>query len=231
MPQNPTGAASCADQDLQGFLQSLLSCTAEVAASIAGRAKQKAYPVRAVIIKQGDRSGATFLLVAGRAHAVKYGVEGQMVLLRQFQTGDFFGAIAQTVSAPEDTEVVAVEVSRAAMFACFDFVVLIETHGCVGLAVSRALLHQLRAADEKVMQRSTLSAAGRVYAELLSLPRQSDGRSIRPAPVLSKLAVNASTTRETASRAVNALLRRGIVRRERGALVIVAPHRLEEMVI
>jgi len=109
--------------------------------------------------------------------------------------------------------------------------VLFETHNCVALAVTRALLRQLRAADEKVTQRIILSAAGRVYAELLKVARQGDGRSIRPPPVLAKLAVQANTTRESASRAVNDLIRRGLARREPGALILVAPHRLEEMIV
>ena len=230
MPQN-LGAPQ-AEPELHVSLQDILRCSAELAAVIAARAKSRKYPVRAVIIKQGDRSGAAFLLVAGLAHALKYGAEGQMVLLREFRTGDFFGAIAQGEPGADDVEVVAVEASRAAMFAAFDFVVLIETHNCLGLAVARALLRQLRAADEKVTQRIMLSAAGRVHAELLRLARQSaDGRTIRPAPVLAKLAVQANTTRESASRAVNALLRRGIARREPGALILVAPRQLEEMVV
>ena len=229
MPQKPSVAAARAEPELHDCLKDILRCSAELAGSIAARAKSRSYPVQAVIIKQGDRSGAAFLLVAGLAHALKYGSEGQMVLLREFRTGDFFGAIVQDESG--DAEVVAIEASRAAMFAAFDFMVLIETHSCLGLALMRGLLRQLRAADEKVTQRIMLSAADRVYAELLKLARQGDGRSIRPAPVLAKLAVQANTTRESASRAVNDLLRRGLARREPGALILVAPHRLEEMIV
>jgi len=39
------------------------------------------------------------------------------------------------------------------------------------------------------------------------------------------------STRETVSRTINTLERRGIIHREDDALVIVAPHRLEEMVV
>ena len=82
-----------------------------------------------------------------------------------------------------------------------------------------------------MVNRTTLSAPGRVYAELLRLARLGDGITIRPAPVHAALAVNVQSTRETVSRAVNAIERRGIVRREDDALVIVAAQRLEEMVI
>ena len=45
------------------------------------------------------------------------------------------------------------------------------------------------------------------------------------------MAVRVQSTRETVSRAVSALERRGIVRRDGDALVIVATQRLEELVV
>jgi CRP-like cAMP-binding protein len=219
------------DPALHKFLQSTFACSADVAFSIYRRASELRFPVRAVIIKQGDRSGATFLLVTGLAHALAYGIEGQIILLHEFFPGDFFGALAGSEPVIEDADVVAVEKVRAAKFTAADFLALMETYGCVGLVVSRALLRKLRAASTRVMERTTLSAAGRVHAELLRLARLGDGRTVRPAPVLTSLAVRVNSTRETVSRSINALERRGIIRREADTLIIVAPHRLEEMIV
>ena len=55
--------------------------------------------------------------------------------------------------------------------------------------------------------------------------------TIRPAPVIADLALRVATTRETASRAVNGLERRGIIRRDGDGLTVVAPNRLEEMIL
>ena len=124
-----------------------------------------------------------------------------------------------------------VEDARALAFLALDFLALIETCACVGLALSRTLLRQLRATSEKMAERTTLSAAGRVHAERLRLARLGDGRSVKPPPVLAALAVRVQTTRETVSRTISALERRGIVRRDGEALIIVAPHRLEELIV
>jgi CRP/FNR family transcriptional regulator, cyclic AMP receptor protein len=218
-------------QTLSEFLQKVFACSADIADSIARRAIERLFPLKAVILKQGDEASATFLLVVGRAHALSYGLEGQMVLLRELLPGDFFGAIAQTEAAPEEADVVAVEDVRAAVFRMLDFLSLIENYGCVGLVVSRMLLKQLRATAARMVERTTLSAVGRIHAELLRLARLGDGRTLRPAPVLAALAVRVYSTRETVSRTISALERRGIVRREAGALVIVAPMRLEDMVV
>jgi len=217
--------------EFNAMLQAVFACSADIAASIGGRATERYFPLNAIIVRQGDHCDSAFLLLAGRANALSYGVEGQTVLLHEYRPGDFFGAVGFPEGSFEDAEVLAVERSRTAIFLALDFLALLERHGCVGVALSRALMRQLRATAGKVVERSTLSAAGRIHAELLRLARLGDGRSIDPAPVLSKLAMRVNTTRETASRTINALLRRGIAKRERGKLVIVSPRQLEEMIV
>ena len=216
--------------NLVEFLQEAFSCSADVASCIAQRAVERRLPVRAVILKQGDCAGSTFLLTVGRAHALTYGLDGHLVLLHEFLPGDIFGAIAYAVPAPEQADVIATDDVRLAVFLAPDFLALIESHSCIGLAVSRTLLRQLRAVADRMVER-TLSATGRVYFELLRLARLADGHTVRPAPVLASLAVRVNITRETVSRTINALERRGIIRRETDALIIVAPHRLEEMIV
>lgn len=219
------------DAEFVEFLRETFACSADVAASVARRANDRRYAARAIIVKQGDDGRATFILVAGRAHALIYGIEGQMVLLHEFARGDIFGAIAQGEPDREDADVMAVEKVRAAVFAARDFLSLAEAHACIGLAVSRVLLRRLRETAERMLQRTTVSATGRVYIELLRLARLGDGRVLRPAPVNAALAVRVNSTRETVSRAISVLVRNGVVRRERGALVIVAPQRLEDMIV
>jgi CRP/FNR family cyclic AMP-dependent transcriptional regulator len=218
-------------QSLQDFLQDVFACSEDVAMSIGQRAVDRHYPVETLMLKQGDTPDTTYLLIVGRAHALTHGLDGQLVLLREYFPGDFFGAIAQAAPFPEKSDVIAMEDVRVAAFVAFDFLTLIETHGCVGLAVSRILLRQLRESADRIVECTTLSAAGRIYTELLRLARLGDGRCVRPAPVLSALAIRVHSTRETVSRTINALERRGIICREGEALTIVAPHRLEEMIV
>jgi CRP-like cAMP-binding protein len=224
-----TGSNS--DTEFRECLKQIIGCADEIAHSIARRASDRRFSIRSAMVKQGDPTVATFLLVAGRAQALACGHEGQLVLLHEYQRGDVFGVAAMDERSIEDADVVATEEVRAAVFLASDFVALLETHGCMGLLVSRALLRQLRAASLRVTERSTLSASGRVHAELLRLAHLRDGRTIRPAPVLATLAVRIHSTRETVSRAINALERRGIIQRDGNALIIEAPHRLEELII
>jgi CRP-like cAMP-binding protein len=206
-------------------------CPEALAREIARQGRVRLYPNRAAILRQGDRSAAAHLVVLGRAHALLYTLDGQVILLHEYGPCDLFGALGGVGGAAEEADVVAVKTVRAVLLEAAALVALAERHGCIGLALSRLLLKRLRATSARMYERAALSAPGRVAAELLRLARDGKEMTIRPAPVIAELALRAATTRETASRTINALLRRGLVRREPGALVVAAPQRLEaEMV-
>ena len=215
------------DQDLTGFVQRVFACPAETATAIARRASERVYAAQAVILRAGDRPTDTWLVMAGRAQALVYGAEGQLVMLQEYAGGDLFGAIANLDAGPQPAEIKAVETVRAALFLAGDFLALIETHTAVGLAVSRLLLRQLRETTGRMADRITLSAPDRVRAELLRMAVDAEGRlAIDPFTGVTALAIKLSIARETVSRAINALERRGVVRREGRALVIVSPRLL-----
>jgi len=223
-------AERIAQPELNAFLQAVFACSGEIAEAIGARAVERRYAAAAVILRQGDPMLEALLLRLGRARARAYTREGELVVLQDFTPGDLLGALAAP-REPSGSEVIAVEASAIAAFLAQDFVFLAERFGCVGMALSRNLIRQLRAATLRMVERTTLSAAGRVYAELLRLADLGDGRTISPAPVLANLAARVQTTRESASRAVSALERRGVVRRDSAALTIVARARLEDLVV
>lgn len=229
-PTHQIGGGPVEAPQLRRLLTELYRCSDAAADAIAARARERRYAARSVIVSYGEASEETFLLIAGRAHAFIFGAEGQMALVRELAAGDLFGLLGAD-QAGDEPEVVAIEASAAALFRAMDFLDLMETHACLGVAVTRNLLRQLRAATERLAASATLSAAGRVHAELLRLARAGDGRAIRPVPVLAALAVRLNSTRETVSRTISALERRGLIRREHDALVLVSPSRIEELVI
>ena len=92
-----------------------------------------------------------------------------------------------------------------------------------------ALARQLDLVLDRMAARIGLSATGRFYRALLQLADE-DGL-IQPAPVIAALAVSVHTTRETASRALASVVRRGIVERQAEGLHIVSRRMLEELIV
>lgn len=212
-------------------IEHAFGCGGETSARIARRGRVRHYPARACLVRQGDRSATAFLLVVGRAHALLYGADGQLILLHDYGPGDLFGALGDAGGAEEEADVVAVDSVRAFLLEAATLVELAERDGAIGLALSRLLLKRLRATSARMYERAAMSAPGRVGAELLRMAREREGNAIRPAPVIAELALKVGTTRETASRTVSMLLRRGLLRRDADALIVVAPARLEAELI
>jgi CRP-like cAMP-binding protein len=221
------------DLALRAFVQQVFGCRPETAQGLLQRATERLCPARTVVLRQGDALGETWLIVRGRAQAVAYSTEGQLVLLQEYGPGEIFGDIAEAVPVPQPADIEAVEDLRAITIPAEDFQQLIEANGELGLGVTRLLTSQLRRAADRMVERTTLSAVGRVNAELLRMGMPVTGGElvIRPVPVFSSLAVRVHSTRETVSRNISALERRGLIRREDNALFIVAPRRLRELVV
>ncbi len=205
-------------------------CDALLAAVVAQQARYRSWPHRATIVAEGDDLDAILLLISGRARMLAYGVDGRFVLVQDFAVGDLMGEGALIDEGPAESEIVAIDPVGAGSFAPPVFVALMSTHACIALAVSRLLVARLGMATRRLVEGATLSAVGRVHAELLREARAASAMTIIPAPVLAELARTVQTTRETVSRAISVLERRGIVRRTAEALTVVAPHRLQELI-
>ena len=213
-----------------GVLSSVFGCAADLAGQIRLRGRVRDYRRRAHLVKCGDPMTVLFVVVNGIAHAIVYSADGQTVLLHEYRRADFFGAMGQPPLTAHEADVVA-----ASEVSCFlldgrDLAILAEQHSCIGLALLKVLVDRLQRTEARMFEHAALSSNGRIHAELLRQARLSADLSIRPAPVLSDIALRVSTTRETVSRAVNALERRGIIKRTADALTVLAPHRLEELI-
>jgi CRP/FNR family transcriptional regulator, cyclic AMP receptor protein len=219
-----------AEENVCRLLGRVFGCSLELAAQIRHRGRIRQYGLRATIVRRGDRISTLYVVIAGRAHAIIYSVDGQAVLLHEYRSGDYFGATPSARSATHDADVIVVEALSAFLLDGGVLAILAEQHGCITLALLQLLVDRLQHTESRMYEHAALSAVGRIHAELLRQAQQSPDLTIRPAPVVADLALRVSTTRETASRAVNALERRGIIRRDGEALTVVAPHRLEELV-
>jgi CRP/FNR family transcriptional regulator, cyclic AMP receptor protein len=214
--------------DLDTFLTGTLRFPPAAATAIAARARRRRYSARQVIIRQEETCNDVHLLVSGRASVRHLALDGRVLPLHDLGPGDLFGRIDSN-RPRQAAEVAAIEAVLSAIFDGGDFVALVENHACLGAVLAQSLLRRLAALADQLIARTTLSAGGRIHAELLR--RAGPDRRISPPPVLSELATAVDTRRETVSRTIGALERRGIITRDAEALTIVAPQRLAEMVI
>jgi CRP/FNR family cyclic AMP-dependent transcriptional regulator len=223
--------SAASGENVTPLLCRVFGCSDELAGQILLRGRLRDYAARVTIVKSGDTVSTLYVVVDGRAHALVYSIEGQAVLIHEYRSGDLFGVASAPHETIHEADVVAVEAVNAFLLDGVVLALLAEQHACIGMALLRFMVSRLQQTASRMYEHAALSAVGRVHAELLRQARQSGDLAIRPSPIVSDLALRVSTTRETASRAVNALERRGIIRRDGEALIVVAPHRLEELIL
>lgn len=226
MTGGPSGAFSA--EGLEAIRQAF-GCGEALGKTIAALGREGPLARGGLLYPLPDRD-ETSLIALGRAAEVAYGRDGAMLVLHQIGQGELYGSLLGSGLGERTGQVEALSDGRAAHFGTGAVVRLMESYPCVGLAVTRQLSARIEAMRRRMVESALLCATGRIAAELLRQAGQSDDRTIRPMPVFSELAIQVQSTRETVSRTVSAWEKRGIVKRVEGALLIVAPHRLEELV-
>lgn len=212
---------------LRATLEVILSCESEVAAALFAQGRVREFGRRGHVARQGDLLGTMWLVLNGRVKIESSSSSGRSSQLALCGPGDWIGQYARPATYLAD--IVALEPSTLLAFASGDLPRLAAAHSTLGATLAASFARQLENITARLDARSTLTARGRIYSELLR--RAGDAHSIAPPPIVAELAHVAQTTRETASRAVAELERRGIVARNAETLRINSPRLLAELVI
>ena len=208
-------------------LSAMLGCAQEPAAALAQAMVPRDYPSKTFLIHQGDVNAHLWLVLGGTVQLQSLSAEGQSTVISSFGPGELVGAFPDENETTFDAQAFGKVASL--QIAATDLRNLLDDWPDLGVGLAGIFAGQLETVLDRLSARVTLSAIGRVYRELLRL---ADGkREIAPPPVVSALALTAQTTRETASRAISELERRGIIERDSNRLTIVSPRMLEELVI
>ena len=204
----------------------------QIALEQAGRYRR--FSAQELILERDSTATDLCMIIQGRARVVNYSLAGREISFADLSAGDYFGELSTIDGQPRCTGVVALEDSLILTLPRRMVLAVLAEYPQVALKVMQRMARNLRSANERIMDLSTLAAQDRVHAELL---RQAQGHKtiantavIEPIPVHSDIASRVSTTRETVARVLNDLARQGIVERTRKALVIRNFHRLQTMV-
>ncbi|RDC58955.1 hypothetical protein HME9302_00131 [Alteripontixanthobacter maritimus] len=195
--------------DRHAVLRSIFACDDAIAEAIEPAVSWKQHAPGTILARQGEAQSACIMVVSGSAAMKTLGADGQEFQLATVEPGEIFGSYpaGQTaraeISCSVPTEVLRIDSVRLAALA--------GEHAPVGSGLAAMFARQFESVLDRFALRMTLTATGRVYARLAELADESG--ALNPAPVIAALAVEAQTTRETASRAVSALERRGILER------------------
>jgi len=180
-----------------------------------------------VLFDQGENCARCWIVIEGALSLASYGLEGQLAQVASYGPGEFVGSFPDASEQPG--ELSAQLATTAIEIASGDLLALAGRENAVAKGLAILLARQHRNLIDRLANRMILSAAGRVYAELLRLA-DGEGR-ITPPPVVTALSLRVHTARETASRAIATAERRGLIARDEYGWTIPSLARLKGVVI
>ena len=187
--------------------------------------KTRVYSKGAMILQEDDPGDALFMIVSGRAKVVHLSEDGREIILDILGQGDFFGEMALLDQEPRSANVTAIEPSELLVLERSAFLGQVVREPKIAIKMLIELSRRLRRADEKIQDLVLLDVYGRVARALLRLARKQgrpleDGFIITRRPTHQELADMVGASRETVSRVLADLNRRGVVRSNGRTLII-----------
>lgn len=181
----------------------------------------------AALVLEGGRSDHVFVLVEGSVKVVSATPEGRELLLAIRGPGEVIGelTVLDGGTSPRSASVLALDAVTARVIPGTTFLGYLEGHPRVLVQLVRGLIGRLREADRRRVEFGSFDALHRI-ARLLAEMALAGGRPTAEGVVLSQslsqeeLASMISASRESVTRALATLRRRGLVTTRRKAVIV-----------
>jgi CRP/FNR family cyclic AMP-dependent transcriptional regulator len=214
IPINPGGRlmAMLSNLDLIRRVPLFSLLTGEQAQAIAEGVVKRRYRRAEVIVEQGTKSNALFILLTGRARVVTADQRGREVILAVLQPGDYLGEMSLIDNEPHSATVRAEVQTDALVLGRAEFARCLPENSSLSYAVMRGLVARLRSADRQIESLALLDVYGRVARALLDMSEDgADFKMIRNKVSRQDLAKVVGASREMVSRVMKDLEERGFI--------------------
>ncbi len=188
-----------------------------------------------VIFREGDQGDTCYLLRTGAVVLTREHQDGRMVALAELRAGALFGELAMFRGETRSATAEAIEATTAVALLASDMQRLIRRSPGLSLKFLATLAERVSRTNERLLQQSFQTVAGRVAGALLAqvVARQAEGAPESDVLVRStqaEIANLAGTSRESASRFLATLERAEVVTLGRGKVTVHDPGRLRNYI-
>lgn len=188
-----------------------------------------------VIFREGDEGNTCYLLRTGAVVLTREHQDGRMVALAELRAGSIFGELAMFRGETRSATAEAAEPSTAVALLEADMQRLIRRNPDLALKLLAALAERVSRTNERLLQQSFQTVAGRVAGALLAqtISRQAEGapeEDVLIRATQAEIAHLAGTSRESASRFLATLERAEVVTLGRGKVTVHDPGRLRNYI-
>jgi CRP-like cAMP-binding protein len=173
-----------------------------------------------IIVEQGRKSDALFILLSGRARVITSDSRGREVILAVLEAGDYLGEMSLIDNEPHSATVRAEVQTDVLVLGRSEFAACLPENSSLSYAILRGLVGRLRNADRQIESLALLDVYGRVARALLDMAQDDEGvRIIRQKVSRQDLAKVVGASREMVSRVMKDLEERGLIQTQENGWV------------
>jgi CRP-like cAMP-binding protein len=194
----------------------------------------RSHPPNQVILLENDWGSSVYFILEGWVKIRTYNMDGKEVTLNILGKGELFGEMAPLDEVPRSTDVITLASTVIGNMPAQDFVQLLNTEAQAGIRLAQLMARRLRQVNRRLRLRESDSVS-RVADILLFL---ADGQGKQgnqgieipnlPHRELSSLS---GLARETVTRVLSKLERKGLISRDRDILNIPDINALERLLV
>ncbi len=194
----------------------------------------RTHPSNQVILLENDWGSSVYFILEGWVKIRTYNLDGKEVTLNILGQGELFGEMAALDEAPRSTDVITLTSTAIGNMPAQDFVQLIQSEPLAGVRLSQLMARRLRQLNRRLRLRESDSSS-RVADTLLFLAegqgkKGNTGTEIPNLPHR-ELSSLSGLARETVTRVLTKLERKGLILRTQETLCIPDLPALERMIV
>ncbi|MFC1483949.1 Crp/Fnr family transcriptional regulator [Candidatus Neomarinimicrobiota bacterium] len=179
----------------------------------------------AMIVIEEDQGDTLYIIESGRVKITRLNEEGREVILAILGSAEFFGEMALLDGQGRSANVMATEDAVLFTLNRRDFLDVLERFPSISILLLKEMTSRLRKSDQQIKSLSLSDAEHRIgiaihrFAEEMGIFKMGQV-VIKRVPYQQDIANMAGTSRETVSRMLKSLERKGLVEREGRRLII-----------
>ena len=194
----------------------------------------RGHPPNQVILLENDWGTSVYFILEGWVKIRTYNLDGKEVTLNILGKGELFGEMAPLDEVPRSTDVITLVKTVIGSMPAQDFVQLLNTEPNAGIRLAQLMARRLRQVNRRLRLRESDSTS-RVADIILFLAEGQGKKSEQGIEIPNlphrELSSLSGLARETVTRVLSKLERKGLILRERDILRIPDIHDLERILI
>ncbi len=192
------------------------------------------HPAHRVILLENDWGSSVYFILEGWVKIRTYNIDGKEVTLNIVGRGEVFGEMAPLDEVPRSTDVITLTPTKVANMPAHDFVYLLNHEPQAGIRLAKLMARRLRQVNRRLRLRESDSTS-RVADILLFLAegqgtQKTEGVEIPNLPHR-ELSSLSGMARETVTRVLGKLEKKGLIKRTQDAFYIVKLEALEDLLV